>query len=89
MVMNILILMNFLISLSTIGEILLFPYRVRVRAVNDVGVGQYSPFFTISTQPLPPDPPLLDCIPSCSSLKLRWNSNDDEFKLQMMDRHGR
>ncbi|KAG1708537.1 Fibronectin type-III domain-containing protein 3A [Nymphon striatum] len=51
-------------------------YRVRVQAVNSVGVGPFSSALKFITQPLPPLPPRLELIASNhNSLKLRFTSD--------------
>ncbi|XP_070539464.1 fibronectin type-III domain-containing protein 3A-like isoform X2 [Ptychodera flava] len=72
-------------------------YRIRVQAVNSIGVGHYSAPLKVSTLPLPPDPPRLECV-LCGhqSLKLKWGENSKSieakllnYTLQMEDRKGR
>ena len=48
-------------------------YCIRVQAENATGLGPFSPWLKVSTRPLPPAPPKLDC-PNVShnQLKLRW-----------------
>lgn len=54
-------------------KLALSSHRIRVQAVNSIGVGPFSTPFKFSTLPLPPDAPRLECIQSNhNSLKLRW-----------------
>ena len=51
-------------------------YLIRVQAVNARGRGQFSPFLKVSTRPLPPAPPKLECLTvSHNQLKLRWGES--------------
>ncbi|XP_077987462.1 fibronectin type-III domain-containing protein 3A-like [Glandiceps talaboti] len=72
-------------------------YRIRVQAVNGIGVGHYSSALKVSTSPLPPDPPRLECV-LCGhqSLKLKWGEYSKSvdakilnYTLLMEDRKGR
>jgi len=48
-------------------------YTVRVQAVNTRGKGPLSPALKVSTKPLPPAPPRLECLSLLhNSLKLKW-----------------
>ena len=48
-------------------------YSVRVQAVNAIGSGPFAPVLKLSTRPLPPAPPKLDCANiSHNQMKLRW-----------------
>ena len=48
-------------------------YTVRVQAVNTRGKGPLSPTLKVSTKPLPPAPPRLECLSLLhNSLKLKW-----------------
>ncbi|NXN94793.1 FND3A protein, partial [Rhinopomastus cyanomelas] len=73
-------------------------YRIRVQAINSLGVGPFSHCIKAKTKPLPPDPPHLECVVfSYQSLKLKWGdgpsraliTNPTQFNLQMEDRFGR
>uniref|UniRef100_A0A8C3JXS7 Fibronectin type-III domain-containing protein n=1 Tax=Calidris pygmaea TaxID=425635 RepID=A0A8C3JXS7_9CHAR len=73
-------------------------YRIRIQAVNSLGVGPFSHSIKAKTKPLPPDPPHLECVVfSYQSLKLKWGegpsraliTNPTQFNLQMEDRFGR
>uniref|UniRef100_A0A8D2N954 Fibronectin type-III domain-containing protein n=1 Tax=Zonotrichia albicollis TaxID=44394 RepID=A0A8D2N954_ZONAL len=73
-------------------------YRIRVQAINSLGVGPFSHSMKAKTKPLPPDPPHLECVVfSYQSLKLKWGEgpsralipNPTQFNLQMEDRFGR
>ena len=51
-------------------------YLIRVQAENAKGKGQFSSFLKVSTQPLPPAPPKLECLTvSHNQLKLRWGDS--------------
>ncbi|KAK3095390.1 hypothetical protein FSP39_014126 [Pinctada imbricata] len=51
-------------------------YKVRIQAVNGIGVGPYSSPVRVTTRPLPPNPPRLECMAvSPNSLKLKWGDN--------------
>ncbi|XP_052782735.1 fibronectin type-III domain-containing protein 3A-like isoform X3 [Mya arenaria] len=48
-------------------------YKVRIQAVNGIGVGAFSSVVKFSTRALPPRPPRLECCGSAhNSLKLKW-----------------
>lgn len=48
-------------------------YRFKIQAVNRVGAGPYSNTLRVSTKPLPPKPPKLECIGvGHNFLKLKW-----------------
>ena len=48
-------------------------YRVRVQAVNGIGVGPFSSAVKFTTRALPPSPPRLECMAVApNSLKLKW-----------------
>ncbi|NXF99775.1 FND3A protein, partial [Sakesphorus luctuosus] len=73
-------------------------YRIRIQAINSLGVGPFSHSMKAKTKPLPPDPPHLECVVfSYQSLKLKWGegpsraliTNPTQFNLQMEDRFGR
>uniref|UniRef100_A0A8D0G8D1 Fibronectin type-III domain-containing protein n=1 Tax=Sphenodon punctatus TaxID=8508 RepID=A0A8D0G8D1_SPHPU len=73
-------------------------YRIRIQAINSLGVGPFSHSIKAKTKPLPPDPPHLECVVfRYQSLKLKWGegpsraliSNPTQFNLQMEDRFGR
>ena len=50
-----------------------FLFRIRVQAVNSVGVGPYSSSVKTSTRALPPSPPRLECVLLApASVKLKW-----------------
>ncbi|NXG17656.1 FND3A protein, partial [Grallaria varia] len=73
-------------------------YRIRIQAINSLGVGPFSHSMKAKTKPLPPDPPHLECVVfSYQSLKLKWGegpsraliTNPTQFNLQMEDKFGR
>lgn len=48
-------------------------YRIRVQAVNGIGVGAFSSPVKVTTRPLPPNPSRLECVSYApNSLKLKW-----------------
>lgn len=69
-------------------------YKVRVRAVNSVGSGPYSPAVRASTLPLPPSPPPLSCVNiGHNYLKLKWgegkNPTFTEYFVYMCSPHSK
>jgi hypothetical protein len=60
------------------------PYRVRVRASNNIGHSAFSAVVMANTLPLPPPPPVLELVSTAHNcLKLRWTdvkppTHDDE-----------
>lgn len=64
-------------------------YRIRVQAVNSIGAGPFSPELKLRTGPLPPEPPVLECVVAGpQSLKLKWgdrlqNSHGTHYCLHM------
>ncbi|XP_051823918.1 fibronectin type-III domain-containing protein 3A-like isoform X1 [Antechinus flavipes] len=73
-------------------------YRIRIQAFNSLGQSPFSQSIKAKTKPLPPDPPVLECVCfSYQSLKLKWGdgpnrislSNTIHFNLQMEDKTGR
>lgn len=62
--------------------------RVRIQAANVVGAGPFSSQVKITTRPLPPEPPQLECVSvGSNSLKLKWgdgrNTNNTQYTLEM------
>ena len=50
-------------------------FRIRVRAVNNIGQGAFSTTVKCQTKSLPPDAPQLECVSlTCNSIKLKWNT---------------
>lgn len=48
-------------------------YKIRVQAVNGIGVGAFSSPVKVTTRPLPPNPSRLECVSYApNSLKLKW-----------------
>lgn len=48
-------------------------YKVKIQAVNEIGCGGYSSSLKLTTLPLPPRPPKLECMGSGHNfLKLKW-----------------
>nr|CAD7423352.1 unnamed protein product [Timema monikensis] len=63
-------------------------YRLRVQAVNSVGVGPFSPVLRAATLRLPPAPPRLECVNvSHNYLKLKWGDGKNpqfvQFTVEM------
>lgn len=56
-------------------------YRFKIQAVNSIGAGQFSGAFRITTNPLPPKPPKLECIAiGHNFLKIKWgDGKNPEF----------
>jgi fibronectin type III domain-containing protein 3 len=51
-------------------------YKVKVQAVNRIGAGAFTQSHKITTKPLPPKAPRLECIQyGYNSLKLKWGSD--------------
>jgi len=51
-------------------------YSIRVQAENAMGKGQFTAVMKVSTRPLPPAPPRLECInASHNQMKLRWGDS--------------
>ncbi|XP_014673734.1 PREDICTED: fibronectin type-III domain-containing protein 3A-like isoform X2 [Priapulus caudatus] len=68
-------------------------YRIRVQAVNSVGVGPFSTPLKIQTRSLPPLPPRIECASSSyNNLKLKWgdgkNTDFTQYILEMSGRSG-
>jgi fibronectin type III domain-containing protein 3 len=67
-------------------------YKLRIKAVNNIGSGPFSNFIKIQTLPLPPPPPKLECYQSgYNFLKLRWGDgkNLDFQRYYVEMQHGR
>ncbi|CAH6789245.1 Fndc3b [Phodopus roborovskii] len=73
-------------------------YRIRIQAINEIGVGPFSQFIKAKTRPLPPSPPRLECAASGpQSLKLKWGDSNSKthaaddmvYTLQLEDRNKR
>ena len=68
--------------------------RVRIQAVNGIGVGAFSPPVKFPTRALPPHPPQLECNGyGPNSLKLRWGDSKKvelvQYCVEMMKEGGR
>lgn len=51
----------------------MFYFRIRIQAVNGIGVGPFSSAVRVLTRPLPPSPAKLECVCAApNSLKLKW-----------------
>ena len=60
----------------------IFLYRVRIQAVNDIGVGAFSPVTKFTTRALPPRPPRLECNGVAHNfLKLKWSEGRNNMDL--------
>ena len=62
--------------------------RVRIQAVNGIGVGAFSSQVKFTTRALPPRPPKLECCgASHNSIKLKWGEGRNidliTFTLEM------
>ncbi|GFR67277.1 fibronectin type-III domain-containing protein 3a [Elysia marginata] len=69
-------------------------YKLRVQAVNSIGVGPYSNSVKVTTRALPPAPPRLDCvILAPTSIKLKWGEGRHSdlltYTLEMEKEDGR
>ncbi|XP_040600253.1 fibronectin type III domain containing protein 3C1-like [Mesocricetus auratus] len=73
-------------------------YRIRIQAINHYGLSPFSPPIRSKTKPLPPEPPLLDCVVyGHQSLRLKWGNASSKkslanlisYNLLMEDRSGR
>lgn len=73
-------------------------YRIRIQAINEIGVGPFSQFIRAKTRPLPPLPPRLECAAAGpQSLKLKWGDSNTKthaaedmvYTLQLEDRNKR
>lgn len=61
-------------------------YKVRIQAVNKVGNGLFSNYIKITTLPLPPGPPRLECAQiSYNFIKLRWSEEKLRNSSQQLD----
>jgi hypothetical protein len=65
-------------------------FRIRVQAVNAIGVGSFSSVAKCSTRPLPPSPPTLECVlAGHNHLKLRWGDGKNldfiHYTLEMQE----
>lgn len=63
-------------------------YKIKIQAVNSVGVGNFSPALKASTLRLPPPPPKLECVGTGHNyLKLKWaegkNQDYTQFSVEM------
>ena len=58
---------------------LLFFFRIRIQAVNGIGVGPFTAPVRVATHALPPSPPALRCEQvNPNSLKLRWGDSKSQ-----------
>jgi hypothetical protein len=64
-------------------------YKIRVQAVNGVGPGPFSSSLKVSTKPLAPLPPKLECVAVAHFwMKLKWSeisSKNIEYLVQMIN----
>ena len=59
-----------------------FYIRVRVQAVNGVGCGAFSTAVKMSTLPLPPSPPTIECVGAAHhNIKLKWSDGHKNSEL--------
>lgn len=60
------------------------PYKIKLQAVNEIGMSAFSLAKKLTTLPLPPAPPKLECYGiGCNFLKLKWgekNAKNLDFK---------
>ncbi|CAL1527876.1 unnamed protein product [Lymnaea stagnalis] len=88
-----------LISVDPVAEYLLedlspeTTYKIRVQAVNGIGVGAFSQIVKCTTKALPPSPPRLECVMLApTSIKLKWgegrNSDLLTYTLEMEKEDG-
>lgn len=68
-------------------------YKIRIQAVNGIGVGSYSSPVKVTTRPLPPNPSKLECVSYApNSLKLKWGDGRNmdmlTFTLEMEKEDG-
>jgi hypothetical protein len=69
-------------------------YRIRIQAVNTIGVGPFSAPVRVTTRPLPPNPSKLECVtPAPNSLKLKWGDqrglDTNHYTLEMEKEDGK
>eukprot|EP00105_Crassostrea_gigas_P017957 XP_011435920.1 PREDICTED: fibronectin type-III domain-containing protein 3A isoform X3 [Crassostrea gigas] len=69
------------------------PHKIRIQAVNSIGVGPFSAPVRVTTRPLPPNPSKLECIaPAPNSLKLKWGDqrglDTNHYTLEMEKEDG-
>ena len=69
-------------------------FRIRVQAVNAIGMGPFSTPIRVRTRPLPPKTSNLECIASTpNSLKLKWGDQRDldtnHYTLEMEKEDGK
>ncbi|CAH1781329.1 unnamed protein product [Owenia fusiformis] len=58
-------------------------YKVRIQALNGIGVGAFSSPIKVTTRSLPPPPPHLECVlAGPNSLKLKWGEGRNPDMLQ-------
>lgn len=63
-------------------------YKFKIQAVNGIGIGHFSNVLRVTTKPLPPKPPKLECVAiGHNSLKLKWgdgrNTDFVRFYVEM------
>uniref|UniRef100_A0A336JVJ1 CSON007935 protein n=1 Tax=Culicoides sonorensis TaxID=179676 RepID=A0A336JVJ1_CULSO len=60
-------------------------YKIRIQAVNRVGTGLFSTYLKVTTLPLPPKPPKLECAQiSNSFIKLKWAEEKQSNRLDIV-----
>ncbi|XP_063699052.1 fibronectin type-III domain-containing protein 3A isoform X2 [Culicoides brevitarsis] len=61
-------------------------YKIRIQAVNRVGTGLFSNYLKVTTLPLPPKPPKLECAQiSYSFIKLKWAEEKPSASTTRLD----
>ncbi|XP_059616708.1 fibronectin type-III domain-containing protein 3A [Phlebotomus argentipes] len=69
-------------------------YKIKIQAVNDVGAGPLSSALRVTTLPLPPKPPRLECTAAGHNfVKLKWgdgkNIDFTRYHVEMMNNRSR
>lgn len=68
-----------------------FNHRVRVQAANSIGSGSFSSAVKVTTKPLPPAPPSLECVSSTyNTIRLKWQEleNCDRYTVRKVSPTG-
>ncbi|KAL3846896.1 hypothetical protein ACJMK2_017848 [Sinanodonta woodiana] len=82
-----------LISINAVTEYViedLMPetaYKIRIQAVNAIGVGAFSSATKVTTRTLPPSPPKIECVAGPNNLRLKWGEGRNldliTYRLEM------
>ena len=69
-------------------------YRIRLQAVNAIGMGPFSTPVQVTTRSLPPNPSKIECIVSSpNSLTLKWGEQQaretNHYTLEMEKENGK